>query len=199
MEVHQGGFDLVGHLSALSLQPRQTGLVAAPPMPWAHPGCPTAPEFKHIYLSRLDRLGPRLEESRKVEAISQVVEDKDTYCIRGIVKRLESKRVRAFEKGFEQKYDGSSSLVSKEDELELEDRTGKIKFHLTEQTSLNISTWKPVTDQSLPSGVCLAMVGRFRKRVNKFVAKEIFFPSVAPQSCLPPHPSCSQKKLLVCS
>ena len=58
------------------------------PMPWSYPNCPKGEEFKHIYLSRLDQLFSEFDQELKVEPISQVIEDKDTYCIRGIVKRL---------------------------------------------------------------------------------------------------------------
>ena len=72
-------------------------------MHWSSPQCPTAQEFRHLYLSRLDKMNSRFQEdtSKKTHLISQVVVDKETYCLKGIVKRLEFRRVRAFEKHFQ--------------------------------------------------------------------------------------------------
>ena len=43
---------------------------------------------------------------QRINNISEISEDGKTYCVRGIIKRLEAERVRAFEKGFDSKYAG---------------------------------------------------------------------------------------------
>jgi hypothetical protein len=49
--------------------------------------------------------------------ISQVIDNNQKYCIKGIIKRLEDFRVRAFEKKFSETYDNDKPLYNEKDEL----------------------------------------------------------------------------------
>jgi hypothetical protein len=93
-------FDLLSQFSALSLTPavptpRQTGLLTAPQMAWNSSDCRVGLEFKSTYLSRMTHLSGRFNVPGVV-SIAQVSENGTKYCITGIIKRLEAKRVRAF-------------------------------------------------------------------------------------------------------
>ena len=101
MKLEQCGNNLAIEMSKLSLEEfssRETGLIDAPPMNWRDLKTKVGEEFKHIYNSRLDKMNDRWEKKwqGKIMPISSVVEDRDNYCIKGIIKRLEFIRTRAF-------------------------------------------------------------------------------------------------------
>jgi hypothetical protein len=98
----EDSFDLLANFKSLALEPaapRETGLVEARQMEWNSSECRLSCEFKSIYTSRMDQLSSRLAVPGVVP-IAQVSENNAKYCIAGIIKRLESRRVRAFEKEF---------------------------------------------------------------------------------------------------
>lgn len=91
--------------------------------------CSVGLEFKSIYQSRMSQLKDRFALPGVVP-IAQVSDNNVHYCISGILKRLESRRLRAFEKEYQQKYNGDAVIYSEHDELEIEDETGKLKLTL---------------------------------------------------------------------
>jgi hypothetical protein len=123
---------------------------------------------------------------QKVCPISQVVDDNKPYCIKGLVKRLEFERVRAFENDFEGKYNNDQPIYNEHDELEIEDPTGKLKLYIPKDAvKFPFSDYLNQTD--IPSGVCLVISGKFRKRINKFRTEQVYLPSLPPQSNFLPN------------
>lgn len=112
--------------------------------------------------------------------ISQVIDNNQKYCIKGIIKRLEDFRVRAFEKKFSETYDNDKPLYNEKDELEIEDRTGKLKLVIRSETTINNNKLISVCD--LPYGVYVILEGRFHKLSNKFYVKNVILPTIAPQA-----------------
>lgn len=113
------------------------------------------------------------------------ISSEGSYTIRGLIKRLEHNRIRAFEKGFDQKYSGAAHIFDDKDEMEIEDKSGKIKFYLTKKTTHNIPDRGPLKESDLPSGACLVLTGQFIKYANKFDVGEVLIPGIAKQ--LPFH------------
>ena len=70
------------------------------------------------------------------------------------------------------------TMYAEDDELEVEDQTGKIKIVLSDKCSIND---KEVKQTDLPFGVVLAFVGRFNKKINKFLINELVLPEMPPQ------------------
>jgi hypothetical protein len=68
-------------------------------MPWNSSECRIGLEYKNIYLSRMGKLRHRFTVPGIIP-IAEVSGDNQRYCISGTIKRLELKRVRAFEKEF---------------------------------------------------------------------------------------------------
>lgn len=62
----------------------------------------------------MDKLQYRLTHPQMIN-ISQVIENNQRYCIRGIIKRLEDVRVRAFEKNYNEKYNSLKCIYSGKD------------------------------------------------------------------------------------
>jgi hypothetical protein len=116
-----------------------------------------------------------------ITPISKISEDKVTYSIRGIVKRLEHNRVRAFEKNYQSKYNNDNPIYSDLDEFEIEDITGKIKFCFVSETTHNIPNLGKIKHTDLPNGICLILVGKYKKHDNIFNVKQAIIPELPPQ------------------
>jgi hypothetical protein len=116
----EDNYDLLAQFSALSLAPapaavaRETGLVDAPQMEWNSSECRIGLEFKNMYLSRMAQLADRFNVAGVVP-IAQVSENGTRYCIAGTIKRLEARRVRAFEKEYPEKYGNGQPLYDEHD------------------------------------------------------------------------------------
>lgn len=58
---------------------------------------------------------------------------------------------------------------------------------------------KQITQKDLPSGVCLTITGKFKKKINKFIAKQIYPPEIKINHSLNSEFDLSNKSILVAS
>jgi hypothetical protein len=52
--------------------------------------------------------------------------------------------------------------------MEIEDKTGKLKFVLTSEATISIPDFGNIKSTQIPSGIIVILVGKFRKHSNKF-------------------------------
>lgn len=91
---------------------------------------------------------------------------------------MELKRVRAFEKDFQEKYNKTEPIYDEMDELEIEDHSGKLKISLVDCVMGD----RKVVATDLPFGVQVVLEGKFKKHSNKFAARHIYLPELPRQS-----------------
>lgn len=88
------------------------------------------------------------------------------------------KRVRAFEKDFQEKYNKTEPIYDALDELEIEDHSGKLKISLVDCVMGD----RKAVATDLPFGVQVVLEGKFKKHSNKFAARHIYLPDLPPQA-----------------
>ena len=91
---------------------------------------------------------------------------------------MELKRVRAFEKDFQEKYNRDGPIYDEMDDLEIEDHSGKLKVKLADCSMGN----RKVVATDLPFGVQVVLKGTFKKHSNKFLARKIYLPELPKQN-----------------
>lgn len=73
-------------------------------------------QFNHLYLDRLANLSQKMPFNKSYK-IQEVEGRLGTINIVGILKRLEVRRVRAFEKGFLEYYANAKTIYEEQDSL----------------------------------------------------------------------------------
>lgn len=115
---------------------------------------------------------PHITEQPNLVTVAKLDSEpgKSIYSI-GIIKRLEAKRVRYFDKEYREKFGdkgerGNDRIFSSEDQIELEDNTGKVKLNFHPEKSMMNGT--VINTQDLPFGVVVALYGRYHKKTDRF-------------------------------
>lgn len=132
-------------------------------MPWEI-NFQTLFQFKEIYTHRLDTLRKAfdLEHIKTIEDLSN---SERVGELIGLFKRIQDKRVRAFEAEYLEKYENHKPVYSEKDTYELEDSTGKVKLEF-KNTKINGATnFSPL---ETPYGVIIKCKGEYIPRINRF-------------------------------
>ena len=105
-----------------------------------------------------------MESRRKIQDLNEL---NGTVSVVGIFKRIEAKRVRAFERGYNEYYENAVKIYSNEDGLELEDSTGRVRFILAQGAHMN---GRPVFPTEIPNGIIVGLTGTYLDSKHYFVA-----------------------------